>query len=304
MEYRKLRSGTKVSALGLGSGYLRDAKEDAVRVMEMALDAGINFMDTSMNDDSAAPAIRQAVKEHGDSMVFQLQTGVHYPNGEYSATRDPELCRRAFEDELRKYGLDHADLLLFHCVDEPSDYENIMSSGLYQMLIDWKEEGRVDNIGFGSHSTEICRRFIEETEVDDFMFSMNPAYDFVPGDDGLEMNSDRMALYRDCESRGIGIVAMKVYGGGTLMDGKSSPFGRAMTVPQCMQYALDRPAVVSALPGVALWSRCGWPWTTWIRPGRRGTTRSSAGSRRRTTPTSASTAITACPAPPASTSAW
>lgn len=251
MEYRRLRSGTKVSALGLGCGYLRDCPDEVEEIICRSMDAGVNFMDTTMYDDSVAPQIRDAVREHGDGMVFQLQTGVHYPGGEYAATRNPEECRQAFETELRKYGLDHADLLLFHCVDELSDADAIIGGGLYDMMISWKEEGRVDNIGFGSHSVEVCRRFMERTEVDDLMLSMNPAYDFVAGEDGLVIDADRTSLYRECESRGIGIVAMKPYGGGILMDDATSPFGRAMTVPQCIQYVLDRPAVVTTIPGVA-----------------------------------------------------
>ena len=43
---------------------------------------------------------------------------------------------------------------------------------------------------------------------------------------------------------------MKPYGGGTLLNAGTSPFGHAMTIHQCIQYALDRPAVLSCLLGV------------------------------------------------------
>ena len=250
VEYRKLRNGKEISALGLGSGFLRDAGDDVYGIITKALDAGVNFMETSMYDDSCAPAIRHAVRDHGDDMTFLLQAGLHFPEGQYSATRDPEECRESFETELRKYGLDHADLLLFHCVDETADYENIRSSGLYDMLVEWKEEGRADNIGISSHTPAICLRAIDEVEVDCIMFSLNPAYDLIAGEDGLVENPERTRLYTECESRGIGIVAMKPYGGGILMDGETSPYGRAMTPSQCIQYALDRPGVVSTIPGV------------------------------------------------------
>jgi predicted aldo/keto reductase-like oxidoreductase len=49
---------------------------------------------------------------------------------------------------------------------------------------------------------------------------------------------------------GVGIMVMKPYGGGILLDSRLSPFGRSMTIPQCLQYALDRPAVISCLLGV------------------------------------------------------
>ena len=43
---------------------------------------------------------------------------------------------------------------------------------------------------------------------------------------------------------------MKAFSGGQLLDAKTSPFGQAMTEYQCIQYALDRPGVVTVLPGV------------------------------------------------------
>ena len=49
---------------------------------------------------------------------------------------------------------------------------------------------------------------------------------------------------------GVGISVMKPFGGGQLLDAKTSPFGRALTHEQCIQYALDRPAVLTVLPGV------------------------------------------------------
>jgi len=43
---------------------------------------------------------------------------------------------------------------------------------------------------------------------------------------------------------------MKPLGAGRLLDEKTSPFERALTIPQCLQYCLDRPAVLSCLVGV------------------------------------------------------
>lgn len=38
--------------------------------------------------------------------------------------------------------------------------------------------------------------------------------------------------------------------GGQLLDAEQSPFGMALTRIQCIQYALDRPGVLTVLPGV------------------------------------------------------
>lgn len=39
-------------------------------------------------------------------------------------------------------------------------------------------------------------------------------------------------------------------GGGQILDARTSPFGRALTEYQCIQYALDKPGVVTVLPGI------------------------------------------------------
>lgn len=45
-------------------------------------------------------------------------------------------------------------------------------------------------------------------------------------------------------------VGGKADGGSRLLSDASSPFGKAMTPVQCIQYCLDRPAIVSVIPGV------------------------------------------------------
>lgn len=47
----------------------------------------------------------------------------------------------------------------------------------------------------------------------------------------------------------MGIDAMKVYGGGDLLNAENSPFGKAMTPVQCIKYALTRPGVASVMVG-------------------------------------------------------
>lgn len=43
---------------------------------------------------------------------------------------------------------------------------------------------------------------------------------------------------------------MKAFSGGQLLDARTSPFGQALTKYQCIQYALDKPGVLTVLPGV------------------------------------------------------
>ena len=78
---------------------------------------------------------------------------------------------------------------------------------------------------------------------------INPAYDYQHGEFAFGSADERMKLYRRCEAEGIGISVMKPYSGGQLLDERTSPFGKALTEVQCIQYALDKPGVLTVLPG-------------------------------------------------------
>lgn len=86
--------------------------------------------------------------------------------------------------------------------------------------------------------------------IDLLMFSINPAYDFTEDGYGIGTVGERMDLYRRCEKEGVGISVMKPYGGGRLLDKNLSPFPFALTPYQCIKYALDKPGVLSVLPGI------------------------------------------------------
>ena len=82
------------------------------------------------------------------------------------------------------------------------------------------------------------------------VFSINAAYDYQHGDYANGSAGERMALYRRCEAEGVGISVMKPFAGGKLLTRKLSPFGQALTPYQCIQYALDKPGVLTVLPGI------------------------------------------------------
>lgn len=252
MEYRALpHGGGKVSTIGIGTGSIHEAIPGEIEEMiGYGMERGINLMDTVMSKSIAAEPVARALKGRRDKMVMQMHLGVAYPEGTYARTRDLARVQKGFEKELKKYGTDYADIGIIHCVDEDSDFENIMSDGIFEYARKQKRAGTIRYLGFSSHSADVCRWFIETGEIDVFMLSLNAAYDFEPSRGKLALSQERMELYRECEKQGVGITVMKPYGGGQLLNEKTSPFRRAMTIPQCIQYALDRPAVLSCLPGV------------------------------------------------------
>ncbi len=126
-----------------------------------------------------------------------------------------------------------------------------------------KTTGVIRHIGMSSHNPHIARKAVESGMVDVLMFSINPAYDMERAETdiydlmefrgmetgGLVVDEARQRLYSACEAAGVAITVMKPLGAGTLLKAERSPFGVAMTVPQCIQYCLDRNGVKVVIVG-------------------------------------------------------
>ena len=53
----------------------------------------------------------------------------------------------------------------------------------------------------------------------------------------------------DLKDQGVGISVMKPFNAGQLLDAAKSPFHQALTPAQCLQYALNKPGVLTVVGG-------------------------------------------------------
>lgn len=254
IEYRKLtHGGEKISTLGLGMGGIQAAPPEEIEaVIRRAMEHGINFFDLCAGGASVYEPFGKAIKGCRGDVIFQLHLGAVYnAEGEYGWSRDLDTLRSVFEWELEKLGTDYADFGFLHCVDSDNDIADIEKAGILDYAAELKAAGRVHHLGFSSHTPSVANRLLDTGLFDMMMFSLNPAYDLECGDEyGIGSADERAALLRRCEAEGVGVSVMKPFHGGQLLDARTSPFAAALTKNQCLRYALDRPAVLSAVPGV------------------------------------------------------
>ena len=116
-------------------------------------------------------------------------------------------------------------------------------------LLEMKRSGVVHHLGLSSHTPALVEEMLDRKFIDVVMFSVNPIYDYGKGDYGIGGSEERNAMYAHCQRDGVGITVMKPFCGGQLLDAARSPFGKALTKAQCIQYALDKPGVLTVLPG-------------------------------------------------------
>lgn len=254
MEYRKLpRGDERIGVLGLGMGGIQNASPEEIQaVIEKAIDNGINYFDLCAGGGNVYEPFGRAIAGKREKIYFQLHFGAVYEkNGEYGWSRDLNAIKRTFDWELKALGTDYVDFGFFHCVDEESDFEDIKRNGIFDFVKDLKARGIVRHIGFSSHTPSVANKLIDTGLVDMMLFSINPAYDLECGDEyGIGTANERAELFRRCEKEGVGISVMKPFHGGQLLQDNTSPFRKAITKNQCIQYALDRPAVLVVVPGV------------------------------------------------------
>ena len=148
MQYRTLgRTGIKVSpyalgALALGTSIGNPDHDDSARIIHKALDAGINFIDTSDVYGESEVAVGKALKGRRDSVVlatkFSRPTGDD-PNHQGTSRR---WIMTAVENSLRRLQTDYIDLYQVHRPDPSTDIEETLSA-----LSDLIHSGKVRAVG-------------------------------------------------------------------------------------------------------------------------------------------------------------
>lgn len=252
MDYRiNRKTGDKISVIGLGTSYICEASErEAVEALRLAHENGINFADLATAGARTFAYYGKAFSDVRNEMFYQVHFGANYETGEYGWTTELDKVKGQVEWMLGELKTDYIDYGFIHCLDGAGDWKAYQNNGVLKYLLEMKEQGVVRHIGLSTHTPSLANLVLESGVVEQLMFSINPGYDYRQGEYAKGSTDERMKLYRRCEAEGIGISVMKPFSGGQLLDERTSPFGKALTRYQCIQYALDKPGVVTVLPGI------------------------------------------------------
>ena len=251
MKYRiNKRTGDRISEIGIGSAYLYKAeKTEAIQALRTAYEGGINYFDLATGHGKAFPLWGDALGDVRKNVLYQIHFGADYSKGEYGWSLDLDTVKYSVDRMLAQLKTDYIDYGFIHCQDEEADWEIYQQHGIYDYILKLKEDGVVRHIGLSSHTPAVIQRILNDVPVDMLMFSVNPAYDYGHGEFANGGVDERTEVYHRCERDGIGISVMKPFSGGQLLEPSRSPFERALTPYQCIRYALDRPGVLTVLPG-------------------------------------------------------
>ena len=265
MEYRELgRTGLRVSEIGLGcEGFVGKTEEETQALMTQAVEAGVNCMDLYTPDPDLRSRVGRALRGRREQFVLQAHLCTVWQNGQYKRTREIQEVKEGFADLMERLDVPSLDVGMIHYVDSMEDWKAVLDGPVGAFARELKQSGRIHHIGLSSHNPEVALAAVESGLVEVLMFSVNPCYDLQPAGENCEalwaeesyagmlvnMDPARERLYETCQRLGVGITVMKAFGGGDLLTA-DSPAGVALTVEQCIHYALTRPAVASVMSGV------------------------------------------------------
>lgn len=139
-----------VSPLGFGGaeiGYNATAPATVRRLLEEALDAGLNVIDTAECYGEGESLVGELAHRRAD---FHLFTKCGHASGLGGADWDPQMLERSIERSLRRLRTDHVDLLQLHSCSEA-----VLAQGaVIEVLQKARAAGKTRYIGYSGDATD------------------------------------------------------------------------------------------------------------------------------------------------------
>jgi len=222
---------TQVSILGMGGFHLGAAQdlETATKIVNVALDAGINFFDNAWeyHDGKSEEWLGQALGNRRKEAVVMTKVCTH--------GRKKEVALKMLENSLRRLRTDHLDVWQIHEVVYENDPERIFApGGAAEALLDAKKQGKARLIGFTGHKDPSIhlKMLSKGFPFDTVQMPVNPL-------DGTFRSFEQHVL-PEAQKQKLAIFGMKSMGG----SGEMIKNG-VLTPEEALRYAMSMPVTVT-----------------------------------------------------------
>ncbi|MFO7657680.1 MAG: aldo/keto reductase [Bacteroidales bacterium] len=221
MKYRKLgKTGFEISEISLGTWQVGGKWGDlfdhgnADSILNTAVDAGINFIDTAdvYGDGQSEKAVGRLVKSRKERIIVATKCGRKlspHTNEAYN----PGVLKKYVEDSLKNMGLDTIDIIQLHCPPTQVYYR----PEIFSMFDDLKKEGKILHLGVSVEKVEEALKAIEYPNVTTVQIIFN-----------LFRQRPTELFFQEAAKKNVGIIVRVPLASG-LLTGKfsgDSKFGR------------------------------------------------------------------------------
>ena len=171
----------------------RDDMETSIKILRRAYEGGMTFFDTARAYSDSEEKIGNALSDVRDNIFIATKTMAKTPEGFW----------KDLETSLELLKTDHVDIYQFHMASQcykPGD-----GTGMYECMIEAKEQGKIRHIGITAHKLGVAKEAIESGLYETLQFPLS----YLSGEQELE-------LVKMCEERNMGFIAMKALSGGLI----------------------------------------------------------------------------------------
>ena len=138
-------------------------KAEAIRVLQKAVELGVNFIDTA---DSYGPhvseeLIAEALHPYADGLVIATKGGLTRTGpDQWPINSHPDHLKNALEGSLKRLKLEQIDLYQLHRIDPKVPFEDSL-----EFLKNAQQEGKIKHIGLSEVSVENIKKAQEHVEI-------------------------------------------------------------------------------------------------------------------------------------------
>jgi len=206
------RTGVSVSILtfGAGSRFLGLKREPSIRMLNRALDLGVNFVDTgaSYGNGESERRIGEVLSTRRREVFLATKLG----------QRDVDGAMRAMDGSLKRLRTDQVDLVQIHHLDGPLDLAKVSAKGgAFEAIARIRDQKMARFIGITSHSDpETLRTALERHDFDCTLMALNAAQRGGAAT-GMHAGFETTAL-PVAVRKNMGIIAMKLFAQDELTD--------------------------------------------------------------------------------------
>jgi predicted aldo/keto reductase-like oxidoreductase len=171
----------------------RISKKDAVYLLRKAYDGGMNYYDSARRYSDSEEKLGEAFGDMWDEVTIATKI----------PARSVEEFWTDLDTSLRMLKADRIDILQFHnpaFCPRPGD-----ESGLYDAMLQAKQQGKIRFIGITNHRLGVAREAIESGLYDTLQFP----FSYLSTEKELD-------LVQACKDKEMGFIAMKALSGGLI----------------------------------------------------------------------------------------
>jgi len=226
------KTGYQVTIYGLGGLFttsMHDRHDEAVEIVNRAIDLGINYIDTSALYGNGASELNigTVMRERRDEVFLASKS--------HDYTYDGTMA--LVEQSLRRLQTDYLDLYQHHFLGRIGQLEQLQENSARQAFERLREEGVIRHIGVTGHSSRVLADALNDYPYDCALITLNAAREVM--DDPKDL--DR--FFRLAQEKEVGVIAMKVVARGALIE-------RGLDIRQLLPYVLSYP-VSTAVVGIS-----------------------------------------------------